>query len=55
MLADLQMYHDTFELRFLQDTEAMYHTESLDMLRDTTFTVRVAALISLGGRGSEHC
>ena len=40
MLADLHMYHDYFELRFLHETEAMYHSESLKMLRGSDFTVR---------------
>ncbi len=44
MLADLQMYHNIFELHFLQDTETLYHTESLEMLRDTELTVCKAQL-----------
>ena len=38
---DLQLYHDIFEIEFLQETEAMYHAEALRMLRDTEFTVSV--------------
>lgn len=41
MLGDLQLYQDIFEIEFLQETESMYHTESLKMLRDPEFTVSV--------------
>ncbi len=40
MLVDLQLYQDIFEMEFLRETETMYHTESLKMLRDPEFTVR---------------
>lgn len=40
MLVDLQLYHDVFEIEFLQETETMYHAEALKILRDPEFTVR---------------
>ena len=40
MLGDLQLYQDDFEIKFLQKTESLYHTEALEILRGSEFTVR---------------
>jgi cullin-4 len=39
MLVDLQMYSEAFETDFLLETEMVYRTESLHMMRDTEFTL----------------
>ena len=41
MLVDLQMYQEVFELEFLRETEILYHAESLRIMRDNEFTVRL--------------
>ena len=55
MLVDLQIYHDIFEIEFLHDTEAMYHAESLKMLRDPEFTVRRPAQDLFAGQSWLVC
>ena len=42
MLVDLQMYQEVFELEFLRETEILYHAESLRIMRDNEFTVRLS-------------
>ena len=49
MFVDLQIYQEVFELEFLRETETMYRAESLRMIRDPEFTVRMAAPVSLSG------
>lgn len=39
MLGDLQLYQDDFEIKFLQKTESLYHTEALEILRGSEFTL----------------
>ncbi|CAI8003654.1 Cullin-4A [Geodia barretti] len=39
MLVDLRMYSEAFETDFLLETETVYRTESLRMMRDTEFTL----------------
>lgn len=39
MLVDLQMYQEVFEIEFLRETETVYRSEALRMLRDPEFTL----------------
>lgn len=39
MFVDLQIYQEVFELEFLKETETVYRSESLRMMRDMQFTL----------------
>ena len=42
----LQLYQGVFELEFLKETEKLYYTESLRMMRDPEFTVSLIHMYS---------
>ena len=42
VLCCVQMYSEAFEIEFLLETETIYHSESLRMMRDPEFTVSAA-------------